>query len=54
MVALAALGFFPATHHWLYTTLHMNRTESWFELVGGIVSLALWFHARPRGTPQPL
>ena len=48
MIALAALGFLPATHHWLYLTLHMNRTESWFELAGGLVSLALWWNARGR------
>jgi hypothetical protein len=46
MLAVAALGFFPATHHWLYVTLHMNRTESYFELAGGIVSLVLWWNAR--------
>jgi hypothetical protein len=46
MIALAALGFLPATHHWLYLTLHMNRTESWFELAGGVVSLLLWWNAR--------
>ena len=46
MIAVATLGFLPATSHWLYATLNMNRTESYFELVGGIVSLALWLHAR--------
>lgn len=46
MVALATLGFLPATSTWLYATLHMNRFESWFELIGGVVSLAIYFMAR--------
>lgn len=58
MLALAALGFFPATHHWLYVTLHMNRTESYFELAGGLVSLGLWWYGRTAdeahdGDPAP-
>jgi hypothetical protein len=46
MIALAMLGFLPATHHWLYLTLNMDRAESYFELFGGIVSLLLWWNAR--------
>lgn len=46
MVALATLGFLPATSTWLYTTLHMNRFESWFELIAGVISLAIYFMAR--------
>ena len=48
MVALATLGFLPATQTWLYTTLHMNRLESIFELVAGIVSLGLYIALRPK------
>jgi hypothetical protein len=50
MIALATIGFLPQTQTWLYTTLHMNRLESVFELVMGVVSLALWLALRPRGT----
>jgi hypothetical protein len=50
MVVLAALGFLPATQTWLYTTLHMNRLESVFELVGGVISLALYVTLRPKPT----
>ena len=46
MLAVATLGFLPATHHWLYLTLNMDRAESYFELVGGVISLALWWNAR--------
>jgi hypothetical protein len=46
MVALATLGFLPTTSTRLYTTLHMNRFESWFELIAGVVSLAIYFMAR--------
>lgn len=46
MIALALVGFLPATHDWLYTTLNMNRAESIFELAGGLVSLVLWARAR--------
>jgi hypothetical protein len=46
MVVLATLGFLPMTSTWLYTTLHMNRFESWFELIAGVVSLAIYFMAR--------
>ena len=46
MVVLATLGFLPATSTWLYTTLHMNRFESWFELIAGVISLAIYFMAR--------
>lgn len=45
MLVIALLGFVPATQHWLYATLNMNRTESMFELVGGIISLILWARA---------
>jgi hypothetical protein len=48
MITLAVIGFLPATSPWLYTTLHMNRLESWFELVAGVVSLAIYFTARLR------
>lgn len=50
MIALATLGFLPVTQTWLYTTLHMNRLESVFELVAGVVSLALWATLRPRAS----
>lgn len=50
MVALATLGFLPATQPWLYGTLHMNRLESVFELVGGAISLALWVALRPKAS----
>ena len=46
MVALATVGFLPETSTWLYTTLHMNRFESWFELIAGVISLAIYFMAR--------
>ncbi|MFT3700595.1 MAG: hypothetical protein QM831_46050 [Kofleriaceae bacterium] len=46
MIGLAILGFLPATSHWLYTTLNMNRIESWFELIAGLISLALYFGTR--------
>jgi hypothetical protein len=46
MITLAMIGFLPATSTWLYTTLHMNRIESWFELIAGVVSLALYVTAR--------
>ena len=46
MIVLAIIGFLPATSTWLYTTLHMNRFESVFELVAGVISLALYFTAR--------
>ena len=49
MIALAIVGFLPATSTWLYTTLHMNRFESVFELVAGVISLALYFMARSAG-----
>jgi hypothetical protein len=48
MIALALLGFVPATSTWLYTTFNMNRPESIVELLGGVISLALWFAARRR------
>lgn len=50
MLALAALGFWPTTQTWLYTTMHMDRTESIFELVSGVISLVLW--ATCRDKPQ--
>ena len=43
MLVLALLGFLPATQGVLYSKLHMNTAESVFELVGGLISLALWF-----------
>ncbi|HET9991043.1 MAG TPA: hypothetical protein VFQ65_21070 [Kofleriaceae bacterium] len=46
MVTLATIGFLPQTSTWLYTTLHMNRFESWFELIAGVISLAIYFMAR--------
>lgn len=46
MVGLAILGFLPLTSNVLYTRLHMNRVESWFELIAGLLSLALYFAAR--------
>jgi hypothetical protein len=46
MIALALLGFLPATQPWLYTTLHMDTAESVIEMVSGLISLALWFNAR--------
>ncbi len=46
MIAMAALGFLPATQGWLYTTLHMDTAESVFELVSGAVSLAIWATCR--------
>lgn len=46
MVGLAILGFLPMTSPWLYTRLHMNRVESWFELIAGLISLALYLAAR--------
>ncbi|MEO8551235.1 MAG: hypothetical protein ABI678_14735 [Kofleriaceae bacterium] len=46
MITLSVIGFLPATSPWLYHTLHMNRIESWFELVAGVVSLAIYFTAR--------
>jgi hypothetical protein len=49
MIALAIVGFLPATSTWLYTTLHMNRFESVFELVAGIISLALYVMSRSAG-----
>jgi hypothetical protein len=49
MIALAIIGFLPATSTWLYSTLHMNRFESVFELVAGVISLGLYFMARSAG-----
>ena len=49
MLVLSFVGFLPATSEWLYTTLHMNRIESVFELVAGLISLALYFTARSAG-----
>ncbi|MEO6773957.1 MAG: hypothetical protein ABI467_13230 [Kofleriaceae bacterium] len=49
MVVLATLGFLPATSTWLYTTLHMNRFESWFELIAGVISLVIYVMARAAG-----
>jgi hypothetical protein len=46
MLVLAVLGFLPQTQPWLYTTLHMNRAESVFEAISGVVSLTLWLNAR--------
>lgn len=46
MIVLAIIGFLPATSEWLYTTLHMNQLESWFELVAGVISLVIYFTAR--------
>ncbi len=46
MIALACLGFLPATQTLLYTKLNMNTAESIFELAGGLVSLALWQRSR--------
>jgi hypothetical protein len=46
MLAVALLGFLPATQGFLYARLHMNTAESVFELVGGLVSLALWARSR--------
>ena len=46
MIALALLGFLPATQGFLYTHLHMNTAESVLELLGGVVSLALWARSR--------
>jgi hypothetical protein len=46
MLALAALGFLPATQSWLYTTLNMDRAESIFQLVSGAISLVLWASCR--------
>jgi len=46
MVGLAILGFLPLTSKLLYTRLHMNRVESWFELIAGLLSLALYLAAR--------
>lgn len=58
MICLAVLGFLPTTSHWLYTTLNMNRLESWFELIAGAISLALYFatrshHDRAESAPTP-
>jgi hypothetical protein len=50
MLVLATLGFLPASHEWLYGTLHMNRLESVFELVAGAISLALWVSLRPKAS----
>ena len=50
MLAMAALGFWPATQSWLYTTLHMDTNESIFELVSGVISLVIW--ATCRGAPK--
>ncbi|HSN29140.1 MAG TPA: hypothetical protein VLT45_22785 [Kofleriaceae bacterium] len=46
MLALAVLGFIPATQAVLYPRLHMNMAESVLELAGGVVSLALWARSR--------
>ena len=46
MLALALLGFIPATQAILYAKLHMNMAESVLELAGGVVSLALWARSR--------
>jgi hypothetical protein len=46
MLGLAALGLAPATQAWLYTTLNMDRTESIFQLVSGVVSIAIWTTCR--------
>ena len=48
MIVMATLGFLPPTQEWLYRTLHMNTTESVFELVSGVVSIALWVTLRRR------
>ncbi len=50
MIAIAALGFAPATRDWLYTTFNLSELSSWGQLATGIVSLALWtaLHPRPR------
>jgi hypothetical protein len=49
MITLAIIGFLPTTSTWLYSTLHMNRFESVFELVAGVISLGLYFMARSAG-----
>jgi hypothetical protein len=46
MIALACLGFLPATQGFLYGKLNMNTAESIFELAGGLISLALWQRSR--------
>ena len=46
MLALAALGFLPATSGYLYTHLHMDSAESVFETVSGVISLVLWVTCR--------
>lgn len=46
MLALAVLGFLPATSPWLYATLHMDRAESIFQVVGGVISLVIWATCR--------
>jgi hypothetical protein len=48
MLALATLGFVPATQDYLYRHFHMDTAESVFELASGVVSLALWVTARKR------
>ena len=48
MIVMATLGFLPPTQDWLYRTLHMNTAESVFELISGVVSIALWMMLRPR------
>ena len=46
MLVVAALGFLPATQGFLYSRLNMNTAESVFELVGGLISLALWARSK--------
>jgi hypothetical protein len=46
MLVLATLGFMPQTQEWLYATLNMDRAESVFEGVSGVISLALWTASR--------
>ncbi|HUJ63884.1 MAG TPA: hypothetical protein VLX92_35530 [Kofleriaceae bacterium] len=46
MIALAVLGFVPATQGAIYHALHMDTAESVFELASGAVSLVLWTTCR--------
>lgn len=53
MVALAVLGFLPATQPWLYTTFNLETESSYIELVSGLISLGTWYVARHEPPPPP-
>ena len=51
MIVLATLGLAP-TSDWLYSTMDINRAETYIELGSGVISLAIWGLCA-RGRPRP-